>query len=79
MRSADEDSKFQSFVAHLLHLGYDLAISPSKNSRILPWLEAAMQDTDTNVNANNDVTRLNPMPSVDEDSLDGQSTGDSVL
>ena len=68
VRLEDESSKFQSFVAHLLHLGYDLAISPSKNSRILPWLEAAMQDTNTNVN--DDETRLNPMPSVDEDSLD---------
>ena len=66
MRSADESSKFQSFAAHLLHLGYDLAISPSKNSRILPWLEAAMKNTNTN----DDETRLNPMPPVEMPSVD---------
>jgi hypothetical protein len=30
---------------HLLHLGYELAITPSSNACIVPWMHAAMTET----------------------------------
>jgi hypothetical protein len=47
VRGVNDASKFQSMAAHVLHLGYELAIAPSSNAFIVPWLHAAMTETTT--------------------------------
>jgi hypothetical protein len=39
--------KFQSMVAHLLHLGYELVIAPSNCTYIIPWLYALVMTKTT--------------------------------
>jgi hypothetical protein len=42
---ANNARKFQLLAEHLLHLGYELAIAPSSNAFIVPWLHATMTET----------------------------------
>jgi hypothetical protein len=42
---ANNARKFQLMAERLLRLGYELAIAPSSNAFIVPWLHATMTET----------------------------------